>query len=157
MPHTRPIRARRSAAAALLLTALTACADDAPFEVIEDTAFASSLGIDLTMYTKLADGVYIFDETVGGPDLLSAGAIAEVDHVGWLSNGTQFSTGVFQFQAGGSGVISGFSSGTLGMRVGGIRRIIIPPALAYGSNPPPGSGIPVGAILVFEVELLGIS
>jgi len=41
--------------------------------------------------------------------------------------------------------------------VGGIRRIIIPPALAYGSNPPPGSGIPVGAILVFEVELLGIS
>ena len=48
-------------------------------------------------------------------------------------------------------VIQGFSQGVLGMRVGGQRRVIIPPALAYGSNPPQGSIIPSNATLVFTL------
>jgi FKBP-type peptidyl-prolyl cis-trans isomerase FkpA len=60
------------------------------------------------------------------------------------------------FVIGGNGVIAGFSQATLGMKVGGLRRAVIPPSLAYGSNPPAGSGIGVNETLVFEIELLNI-
>ena len=60
------------------------------------------------------------------------------------------------FVVGGNRVIAGFSQATLGMRVGGLRRAVIPPNLAYGSTPPPGSGIGVNETLVFEIELLAV-
>ncbi len=53
-------------------------------------------------------------------------------------------------------VISGWSLGLIGMKVGGIRRLLIPASLAYGANPPPGSNIPANANLVFDVTLLAI-
>ena len=52
------------------------------------------------------------------------------------------------------GVIQGWTKGVPGMKVGGIRRLIIPAAMAYGSNPPSGSGIPADAPLVFDIELV---
>ncbi len=52
-----------------------------------------------------------------------------------------------------SGVIAGWSQGIPGMKVGGTRRLLIPASLAYGSNPPSGSGIPANADLVFDVTL----
>jgi FKBP-type peptidyl-prolyl cis-trans isomerase len=55
-----------------------------------------------------------------------------------------------------SGVIAGWTQGLPGMKVGGKRRLLIPASLAYGDRPPYGSGIPVGADLVFDIELLGI-
>lgn len=55
-----------------------------------------------------------------------------------------------------SGVIAGWTQGVPGMKVGGTRRLLIPAALAYGSRPPYGSGIPADADLVFDIELLGI-
>lgn len=51
-------------------------------------------------------------------------------------------------------VIPGFSEGILGMKAGGKRTILIPGAQAYGSRPPPGSGIPPNADLIFEIELI---
>lgn len=54
------------------------------------------------------------------------------------------------------GVIKGWTEGIPGMKVGGTRRLVIPAEMAYGSNPPPGSGIPANADLVFDVELVGI-
>lgn len=54
-------------------------------------------------------------------------------------------------------VIQGFAQGIVGMRVGGIRTIDIPPELGYANNPPPGSGIPPNARLVFQVQLLSVS
>ena len=60
------------------------------------------------------------------------------------------------FVIGGNQVIAGFSQATLGMKVGGFRRAIIPPGLAYGNNPPSGSGIAANETLVFEIELLAI-
>jgi len=53
-------------------------------------------------------------------------------------------------------VINGWSQGVPGMKVGGIRRIYIPASLAYGANPPQGSGIPANADLVFDVEVTKI-
>ncbi len=72
------------------------------------------------------------------------------------NKGSRLQTGPFAFVVGGNGAIAGFSQATLGMRVGGLRRAIIPPNLAYGSNPPAGSGIGVNETLVFEIELLAI-
>lgn len=54
------------------------------------------------------------------------------------------------------GVIAGWSEGVPGMKVGGIRRLFIPAAKAYGHTPPPGSGIPADADLVFDIELISI-
>jgi FKBP-type peptidyl-prolyl cis-trans isomerase len=55
-----------------------------------------------------------------------------------------------------SGVIAGWTEGVPGMKVGGTRRLLIPAAMAYGSNPPHGSGIPPNADLVFDIELVAI-
>lgn len=55
-----------------------------------------------------------------------------------------------------SGVIAGWTQGVPGMKVGGTRRLLIPAALAYGSRPPFGSGIPADADLVFDIELVSI-
>lgn len=54
------------------------------------------------------------------------------------------------------GVIKGWTEGVPGMKVGGKRRLIIPAELAYGANPPGGSGIPANAALVFDIELVKI-
>ncbi len=55
-----------------------------------------------------------------------------------------------------SGVIKGWTDGIPGMKIGGTRRLLIPAAQAYGATPPPGSGIPANADLVFDVELIAI-
>jgi len=54
------------------------------------------------------------------------------------------------------GVIKGFSEGILTMKPGGKRTVLIPAAMAYGANPPPGSGIPANADLIFEIELISV-
>ncbi len=53
-------------------------------------------------------------------------------------------------------VIKGWTDGVPGMKVGGVRRLLIPATQAYGSTPPPGSGIPADADLVFDIELVSI-
>ncbi len=55
------------------------------------------------------------------------------------------------------GVIKGWTDGVPGMKVGGIRRLVIPADQAYGANPPQGSGIPANAPLVFDIELTAIN
>jgi len=55
-----------------------------------------------------------------------------------------------------TGVITGWTEGVPGMKVGGTRRLIIPAEMAYGANPPPGSNIPANAPLVFDITLEGI-
>lgn len=53
-------------------------------------------------------------------------------------------------------VIKGWTDGVPGMKVGGTRRLLIPAEQAYGATPPRGSGIPVNAALVFDIELVSI-
>jgi FKBP-type peptidyl-prolyl cis-trans isomerase FkpA len=96
----------------------------------------------------------------------TVGRSVTVNYTGWLYNpsgpdgkGTQFDSSLdpgdqpFSFVIGSTGAIAGFSQGVTGMKVGGRRRLVIPAALAYGSqgNPP---AIPPNATLVFDVELL---
>lgn len=64
--------------------------------------------------------------------------------------------GPFSFSVPGQ-VIPGFAAGVVGMKVGGRRELVIPAALGYGANPPPGSGIPANATLIFVVDLVKVS
>ena len=106
------------------------------------------------------------DLTVGNGDVAKAGDQVSVHYTGWLqtpdgSKGRKFDSSKdrgppFQFSLGQGQVIKGWDEGVQGMKVGGVRELIIPPALGYGQR---GAGgvIPPNATLIFEVELLGIT
>ncbi len=101
------------------------------------------------------------DIRVGTGAEAATGRVVTVAYVGWLystsaaeNKGTQFDAGAFSFTVG-SGVIAGFSRGVIGMRVGGQRRVIIPPDLGYGSAGSPPT-IPGNATLVFDIELRAV-
>jgi FKBP-type peptidyl-prolyl cis-trans isomerase FkpA len=94
------------------------------------------------------------------------GRTLTVNYTGWNydqnaagNKGSQFDTSIgrqpFQFQLGISNVITGWHQGLVGMRVGGLRNLVIPASLAYGSQ---GSSpnIPPNQALVFDVELLSV-
>lgn len=80
------------------------------------------------------------------------GAVASTGEV--FQSSKDFGTEPITFPLG--GVIKGWTDGIPGMKIGGIRRLVIPAAQAYGANPPAGSGIPANADLVFDVELVAI-
>ena len=120
-------------------------------EVIEETQFAASLGIDLASMTRTASGLYIEDLGVGSGEPARAADVATVTYTGWLSNGSTFDAGTFSFTVGAGHVVPGFDEGVSGMRVGGTRRILIPPSLAYGNTTV--GAIPGGSILIFSITL----
>jgi FKBP-type peptidyl-prolyl cis-trans isomerase FkpA len=103
----------------------------------------------------------IYDELVAGSGAAArAGSDVLVHYTGWLTDGTKFDSSVdrgepFGFPLGQGQVIAGWDEGVEGMRVGGKRKLTIPPSLGYGAY---GAGgvIPPNATLVFEVELLAI-
>lgn len=88
-----------------------------------------------------------------------AGKTVVVEYTGWLLDGKQFDSsrgrGPFSFALGGGQVIKGWDQGVAGMKVGGKRKLTIPPELGYGMRGYPGV-IPAQATLVFEVELLEV-
>jgi len=100
------------------------------------------------------------DLVVGTGATAASGNLVTVAYTGWLHNssrtdakGSQFdSSPSFQFRLGVGAVIRGWDVGVVGMRVGGQRRLVIPPDLAYG-NVSPGPGIPANATLVFDITL----
>ena len=99
------------------------------------------------------------DVVVGDGPVAEVGDTVTVDYVGRLTDGTEFDNSYargepFTFTIGQGRVIRGWDQGVPGMRVGGQRRLTIPPGLAYGSSPPPG--IPSNATLTFDIELLSI-
>lgn len=102
----------------------------------------------------------IEDLTVGTGAEAKSGNAVTVNYTGWLADGTQFDTSVggqpFGFTIGAGRVIQGWEQGVAGMKVGGKRRLIIPPALGYGDTGTPGGPIPGGATLIFDVELLTV-
>jgi FKBP-type peptidyl-prolyl cis-trans isomerase FkpA len=141
-----------------LLASLAAC-DSATAPTIEETRFAGHLGVDLAAMTRLPSGVYVRDLVLGDGAVAENGSTVAVHYRGWLPDGTPFdqrqgADPPFSFVLGSPQVIAGWNVGVRGMRVGGRRQLVIPPALAYGSTP--HGSIPANSILVFEVTLLGV-
>lgn len=136
---------------AILALGVIGCGDD---------SFAPELGVDLAEMTETGSGLMYQDLVVGDGDVAEAGDTVSVHYTGWLKDGTQFDSSVdrgtpFEFVLGAGQVIRGWDEGVAGMRVGGKRKLVIPPDLGYGDR---GAGgvIPGGATLVFDVELLEI-
>jgi hypothetical protein len=125
-----------------------------------DESFAPALGVDMDVMTETASGLMYQDLVVGTGDVAQAGDSVSVHYTGWLKDGTKFDSSLdrgepFVFHLGQGDVIPGWDEGVAGMRVGGKRKLVIPPELGYGDR---GAGgvIPGGATLVFDVELLEI-
>ncbi|HLM74098.1 MAG TPA: FKBP-type peptidyl-prolyl cis-trans isomerase [Polyangiaceae bacterium] len=102
----------------------------------------------------------IEDLKVGTGAEAKAGQTVSVHYTGTLTNGTKFDSSKdrgkpFQFPLGAGKVIKGWDQGVAGMKVGGVRKLTIPPHLGYGDRGAAGV-IPGGATLIFEVELLGV-
>jgi FKBP-type peptidyl-prolyl cis-trans isomerase len=100
------------------------------------------------------------DLTPGTGDEVKSGATVTVDYTGAVAaTGTIFQSSIDTGQTVSfplANVIAGWTQGVPGMKVGGTRRLLIPASLAYGSNPPQGSGIPANADLVFDITLHAI-
>jgi len=152
----------------LVLTALTAVAckdrpspEAAPPETgapdISRTTFAPALGVDISAMTATPRGVWYRDLTVGTGDPVDAGKEVSVHYAGTLPDGTPFDANgpaeaPLVFRIDGGEMIPGFDEAVRGMRVGGKRLVVIPPALGYGAQA--NGPIPANAILVFTIDLV---
>jgi peptidylprolyl isomerase len=111
--------------------------------------------------TTTPSGLRYVDLVAGTGASPATGDQVEVHYTGWLEDGKKFDSSVdrgepFVFPLGAGRVIRGWDEGVASMKVGGRRRLIVPPSLGYGDR---GAGrvIPPGATLVFEVELLRLN
>lgn len=113
---------------------------------------------DQTVTTE--SGLKYVDMVVGTGRQPEVGDTASVHYTGWLADGKKFDSSVdrkepFSFRVGAGQVIKGWDEGVMGMKIGGKRKLTIPPQLGYGAR---GAGgvIPPNATLTFDVELLDL-
>ena len=113
--------------------------------------------------TKLADGLQYIDIKVGSGAIAQKGSSLQVEYTGWLaSSGKKFDSSYDRqgqpftvSPLGQAQVIAGWNEGLLGVRAGGMRRLIIPDALAYGAQGYPPT-IPANATLIFDVTVISV-
>jgi FKBP-type peptidyl-prolyl cis-trans isomerase len=108
---------------------------------------------------KLASGLQYEDVVVGSGKMAEPGMNVSVHYTGTFTDGVKFDSSLdrgtpYTFQLGAGEVIQGWDEGIKGMRIGGKRKLTIPPDMAYGSAGRPG--IPPNATLLFDVELVGV-
>jgi FKBP-type peptidyl-prolyl cis-trans isomerase FkpA len=135
----------------------------------DDSGMSNTLPpLDAPNWVAQPSGLKTWDVTTGVGAALQVGNQFTAQYTGWLTDGTVFDSTRPSLKPGAAGtpvsftldtqhLIAGWVQGLPGLKPGGIRRLIIPPALAYGNNPPPGSNIPPGATLVFEVKLVSVT
>lgn len=151
---------------ALTMLAAIACKDQpspeaAPPESgapdISRMTFTPALGVDISAMTATPRGVWIRDLTMGTGDPAGPGTEVSIHYDGRLPAGTQFDSNgpaevPFTFRIDAGDVVPGFDEGVRGMRVGGKRLVVIPPALGYGAQA--NGPIPANSVLVFTIDLV---
>lgn len=127
----------------------------------------ATIPVEAARAQALAAGLQLTDLKVGRGDPALGAGRARVHYTGWLydaaakdGKGRQFDTSIargqpFSFDLGAGQVIKGWDLGVAGMQPGGERRLVIPPALAYGIRGAGNGVIPPNATLVFDIQLLG--
>jgi FKBP-type peptidyl-prolyl cis-trans isomerase len=122
---------------------------------VERTQFAEALNVHLDQMVKRASGLYVQDLTMGTGTFASRGRTAVVRYTGWRADGKRFDEGEITITLGTRQTIAAWEEGLLGMRVGGKRRLVVPPNLGYGARGM-GNEIPPNTVLVFDMTLNSI-
>lgn len=108
----------------------------------------------------MSNGLVIEDVKIGDGQEVEKFNIVTVNYTGLLEDGTKFDSSLnpgrspFRFTVGAGQVIKGWDDGLMGMKIGGKRKLTIPPELGYGSRD--NGPIPANSTLIFEIDLLGI-
>jgi FKBP-type peptidyl-prolyl cis-trans isomerase len=163
------MRQFRSLAGISVLALLAACDLStkpnvpAPVDPAQDT-YASALGVDIGTMTKTSSGLYYKDKVVGVGTTVQANDSIRANYTLWLTNGTQVESSKeagatpIEFKVGDTTIIPGFNEGFIGMAPGGVRQLVVPSALAWGTQgSPPVVGrvtVPPNANVVFEIEFI---
>lgn len=154
---------RRGWVATLAVLTVAACGDGEADAAPDYTATLENRetapAVDVTTMTEHPSGFHYEDLVVGTGDEAVPGQPVTVHYIGWFLDGEKFDASVdrndsFSFMLGAGGVIAGWDEGVAGMKVGGTRRLVLPPAMAYGEAG--RSGIPPNSTLVFDVELFRV-
>src|SRR4051812_30598232 len=125
---------------------------------VEPATFAPTLYVHLDSITRRPSGMYLQNLMISTGAVARVGTSAVVRYAGYLTDGTLFDGGEtsseITVQLGSNQTIRGWEEGLPGMRVGGKRRLIIPPSLGYGRQ---GAGpIPPNAVLIFDMQLIAV-
>ena len=162
LPVRVPFRQMAKLVASLVIAIVaSSCTPEAvvaPAVSVEQTTFATALGVNLASMTKTATGLYYQDTPAGAGAAAVSGNHVTVHYTGYLPNGTTIDTSIgktaFGFTLGAGSVIKGWDEGMVGMRVGGTRKLVIPAELAYGGAAV--GPIPANSVLVFQIQLISI-
>lgn len=155
--QSRSSRKRQFLGATVVLLGALSCASVGG--MMAGVTFAPELEIDLSEAERLRPGLYIFDPYPGVGDTAERGDDVRVEYIGWLADGRVFDSSVtrgepIEFRLGAGRVIDGWDTGIEGMKVGGVRRLVLAPRWGYGRM---GSDrVPPNSYLVFEIQLLRV-
>lgn len=145
--------------AIMALSLASACTKKTEETAQTQTQSAETANTAQTAPAATDEKVEMVDSVVGKGAEAVAGKAVSVHYTGTLKDGTKFDSSVdrkepFTFNLGAGQVIKGWEQGIVGMKVGGKRKLTIPPGLAYGANAV--GAIPANSTLIFEVELLDV-
>ena len=141
----------------LPMALLLACVDSTgpPHALIEETEFATSLGVDLDAMRRVGGGLYIQDVRAGeGREIRYEQEVTLAYDLHLPDGRLVVHRDSAKFVMGCNSVVEGLSAGIDGMRVGGIRRVVVPPRMGYGERAPWPLEVPPFSILVYRIEAL---